>query len=93
MKLEQPWYDEATNPSNGWAAPDPLPYLHDDGTPDFALIADDVHDGFLEKGNDLPDAGPDDDGRLYLHVSDHGNLELFRWDAGRAEWVSLWSRV
>lgn len=73
--------------------PADLPYLNNDGTPDLARIADDVHDGDLGKGDELPESA--EDGQLFLHVSDHGNIELYQWDANgdRQGWRSLWSRV
>lgn len=60
-------------------------------------IEEDRESGELPAGDELPDptdrkfrdwTGGDP---LFLHVSDHGNAELYRLEGG--EWVSLWSVV
>lgn len=61
----------------------------------FDSLEEDKDSGELPHGDQLPDSA--EDGSLFLHVSDHGNLELYQYKAAHdghpAEWVSLWSVV
>lgn len=46
-------------------------------------------DGELASGDELPEKA--EEGDLFLHVSDHGNMELFVRHGG--DWESVWSVV
>ena len=50
-------------------------------------IQDDIRSKELRSGEDFPDVVEG----TFLHVSDHGNLELYAAENGK--WVSLWSCV
>lgn len=50
-------------------------------------IEDDRRSGELPSGSELPDVVEGS----FLHVSDHGNMELYAADGGH--WVSVWSCV
>lgn len=61
---------------------------------DHNAIENDTQEGELRHGPDLPDTHYGEDGgvgELFLHISDHGNMELYQWSGG--EWVSLWAVV
>jgi hypothetical protein len=57
---------------------------------DHDAIEEARESGELEAGEDWPDEVVGK-GYLFLHISDHGNMELYRWSG--SEWVSLWSLV
>jgi len=57
--------------------------------PDLDRVDEDRRDGSLDSGDELPEDAQN--GSLFLHVSDHGNLELYRRDDGK--WSLLWSCV
>lgn len=59
--------------------------------PDWDAINADRRDGSLASGEELPEDGS----RVgqYLHISDHGNTELYRWDARDRRWRSEWGIV
>lgn len=59
--------------------------------PDWDAIEADRRDGTLASGNELPADGTAV--RQYLHISDHGNAEMYAWDVGNRQWRSLWSVV
>lgn len=95
--MREPRADEMGELASGPTDPEPLPYLTEDGTPDYGLIAEDLYQGFIKgKGDDLPDPESmtaQDDGVCYLHVSDHGNIEMYQYHAETQEWKSLWAFV
>lgn len=53
-------------------------------------LQEDRDEGDLPSGDSLPEDRWAD-WEYYLHVSDHGNMELYQWSG--TEWVSLWSVV
>jgi len=57
--------------------------------PMVEVALEEVHSGELAGGDEMPDSAPA--GSLFLHVSDHGNVELYRRVLGG--WESLWSVV
>ncbi len=59
--------------------------------PDWEAIEADRRDGELSSGGDLPARGAA--GRYFLHISDHGNAELYRWDSRARRWRSEWGIV
>lgn len=59
--------------------------------PDWEAIDSDRRDGTLASGDDLPDDGSAIG--QFLHVSDHGNAELYAWDATKGSWRSVWAVV
>jgi hypothetical protein len=59
--------------------------------PDWDAIETDRRDATLPSADELP---ADGSGTPYfLHVSDHGNAELYEWDAKRRAWRSVWGVV
>ena len=54
------------------------------------VAMEDIRSGELLGGEDWPENVPA--GTLFLHISDHGNLELYRRIAG-GKWESVWSVV
>ncbi len=59
--------------------------------PDWDAIEADRRDGTLPSGDELPASGAASP--HYLHVSDHGNAELYAWDASGRRWRSVWGVV
>lgn len=59
--------------------------------PDWDAIESDRRDGSLPSGGELPADGSKH--RQYLHVSDHGNAELYHWHASSRRWRSVWGAV
>lgn len=55
--------------------------------PDWDSIKRDRRDGELPSGDELPDRTTA--GGYFLHISDHGNTELYEWRA--RGWRSVWS--
>lgn len=59
--------------------------------PDWRAIELDRRDGTLSSGDDLPADGSSVG--QYLHISDHGNAELYAWDSANHRWQSVWAVV
>lgn len=55
---------------------------------DYACLEYDIDSGDLPKGDELPET-PTESG-YFLQVSDHGNMELYKWDG---KWRSVWGIV
>ncbi len=58
---------------------------------DWEAIRSDRRDGTLRAGDALPRDGSTIG--QYLHISDHGNAELYLWDAAATRWRSEWGVV
>lgn len=59
--------------------------------PDWDAIESDRRDGTLASGDSLPADGAS--APLYLHISDHGNAELYQWEPDHGRWRSVWGEV
>jgi hypothetical protein len=59
--------------------------------PDWDAIETDRRDGTLPSGDELPAGGAASP--YYLHISDHGNAELYAWDSAGRRWKSVWGVV
>ncbi len=59
--------------------------------PDWDAVEADRRDGTLASGDELPADGAA--ATYYLHISDHGNAELYAWDSPGRQWRSVWGVV
>jgi len=59
--------------------------------PDWDAIDADRRSGELASGDELPANGSRTG--LYLHISDHGNAELYAWNPEQRAWRSVWALV
>lgn len=59
--------------------------------PDWEAIEEDRRSGELASGDELPANGSRTG--LYLHISDHGNAELYAWNRTDRCWRSVWGVV